>query len=45
MNTLSVMVLFLIVYFGISLYLVKGIVLRVKNLAVCGILALFLVRA
>ena len=38
MSTLSVTVFLLIVYFGISLYLVKDIALRAKDLAVCGIL-------
>ena len=37
MNTLSVTFLLLIVYFGISLYLVKDIALRIKELAICGI--------
>jgi len=38
MSTLSVTVLLLIVYFGISLYLVKDIALRAKDLAICGIM-------
>ncbi len=45
MSTFSLTVFLLIVYFGISLYLVKDIALRAKDLAVCGILALFLVPA
>lgn len=38
MSTLSVTVLLLIIYFGISLYMVKDIVLRAKDLAICGIM-------
>ena len=38
MSTLSVTVLLLIVYFGISLYMVKDIVLRAKDLTICGIM-------
>lgn len=38
MSTLSVTVLLLIAYFGISLYTVKNIVLHAKDLAICGII-------
>ncbi len=38
MSTLSVTVLLLIVYFGTSLYMVKDIILRAKDLAICGIM-------
>ena len=38
MSTLSVTVLLLIVYFGISLYMVKDIALRAKDLAICSIM-------
>ena len=38
MSPLSVTVLFLIAYFDFSAYLVKGISLRAKDLAVCGIM-------
>lgn len=38
MSTLSLTVFLLIVYFGISLYRVKDIALRAKDLAICGIM-------
>ena len=38
MSTLSVTVFLLIVYFSISLYVVKDIALRAKDLAICGIM-------